>query len=306
MSQKQHSFLDPKGGGGGGGGSAGNQQSLTDNVEKNISTLSTLLSSRESPYIFTNNNDLTSGQQAATKSPVQQAPSRVVPNALHSNSSSLLTVKAGKRKTKRTTDSETPLLYSYTYDGGQKMADETVDGLGMAALSRRVSSISGSDLNLVKKNSLLNLDSQKTANNLNSRLNYSGSIKSTSTAGQSIRRPIIAMPPKKPAQQPASARSTLQAKVYNFLERPTGWLCFIYHFTVFISVLLCLIFSVLSTIETYSSRADKILFYMELFLVFFFGLEYIIRLWSAGCRSKFMGFKGRLKFARKPICLIGN
>lgn len=25
---------------------------------------------------------------------------------------------------------------------------------------------------------------------------------------------------------------TLQGKVYNFLERPTGWKCFIYHFTV--------------------------------------------------------------------------
>ncbi|KAK7107522.1 hypothetical protein V1264_015431 [Littorina saxatilis] len=27
-------------------------------------------------------------------------------------------------------------------------------------------------------------------------------------------------------------RVTLQVKVYNFLERPTGWKCFIYHFTV--------------------------------------------------------------------------
>lgn len=26
--------------------------------------------------------------------------------------------------------------------------------------------------------------------------------------------------------------SSLQVKVYNFLERPTGWKCFIYHFTV--------------------------------------------------------------------------
>merc|ERR1712024_381748 len=24
---------------------------------------------------------------------------------------------------------------------------------------------------------------------------------------------------------------TLQGKIYNFLERPTGWKCFIYHFT---------------------------------------------------------------------------
>lgn len=26
--------------------------------------------------------------------------------------------------------------------------------------------------------------------------------------------------------------TTMQAKVYNFLERPTGWGCFAYHFSV--------------------------------------------------------------------------
>lgn len=29
-------------------------------------------------------------------------------------------------------------------------------------------------------------------------------------------------------------KATIQAKVYNFLERPTGWKCFIYHFTVLV------------------------------------------------------------------------
>ena len=38
----------------------------------------------------------------------------------------------------------------------------------------------------------------------------------------------------------------------------------------------------------------------------FFGLEYMVRLWSAGCRSKYMGFKGRVRFARKPISIIGQ
>lgn len=44
----------------------------------------------------------------------------------------------------------------------------------------------------------------------------------------------------------------------------------------------------------------------EIFLVCFFGLEYVIRLWSAGCRSKYMGFRGRIRFARKPISIIGK
>lgn len=38
----------------------------------------------------------------------------------------------------------------------------------------------------------------------------------------------------------------------------------------------------------------------------FFGLEYSVRLWSAGCRSKYMGCMGRLRFIRKPICIIGK
>jgi potassium voltage-gated channel KQT-like subfamily protein 1 len=45
---------------------------------------------------------------------------------------------------------------------------------------------------------------------------------------------------------------------------------------------------------------------MELVLVLFFGVEYFVRLWAAGCRSKYMGGWGRFRFARKPICLIGK
>lgn len=99
-------------------------------------------------------------------------------------------------------------------------------------------------------------------------------------------------------------KATIQGKVYNFLERPTGWKCFIYHFTVFMMVLICLIFSVLSTIDQYEGFANATLFWMEIVLVVFFGAEYVVRLWSAGCRSKYIGLLGRFRFARKPISII--
>ncbi|XP_074907815.1 potassium voltage-gated channel subfamily KQT member 1-like isoform X14 [Buteo buteo] len=99
-------------------------------------------------------------------------------------------------------------------------------------------------------------------------------------------------------------KTSTQGDVYNFLERPSGWKCFIYHFTVFLLVLICLIFSVLSTIEHYSEFASGTLFWMEIVLVVFFGAEYVVRLWSAGCRSKYVGFQGRIRFARKPISII--
>ncbi|XP_024064946.2 potassium voltage-gated channel subfamily KQT member 1 [Terrapene carolina triunguis] len=107
----------------------------------------------------------------------------------------------------------------------------------------------------------------------------------------SIRRPLL-------------SRTNIQGRVYNFLERPTGWKCFVYHFTVFLIVLICLIFSVLSTIEQYATLATGTLFWMEIVLVVFFGTEYVVRLWSAGCRSKYVGLWGRLRFARKPISII--
>ena len=34
------------------------------------------------------------------------------------------------------------------------------------------------------------------------------------------------------ARSKTTIKTTIQGKVYNFLERPTGWKCFIYHFTV--------------------------------------------------------------------------
>ncbi|KAM4631431.1 potassium voltage-gated channel subfamily KQT member 1.1 [Polymixia lowei] len=104
--------------------------------------------------------------------------------------------------------------------------------------------------------------------------------------------------------RPVLTRAYFQGRVYNFLERPSGWKCFIYHFTVFLIVLACLILSVLSTIDQYQALAHVTLFWVEIVLVVFFGVEYVVRLWSAGCRSKYVGLWGRLRFARKPISII--
>ncbi|XP_075874275.1 potassium voltage-gated channel subfamily KQT member 1.1 isoform X2 [Nelusetta ayraudi] len=104
--------------------------------------------------------------------------------------------------------------------------------------------------------------------------------------------------------RPLLTRAYVQGRVYNFLERPSGWKCFAYHFTVFLIVLACLILSVLSTIDEYQALAHTTLFWVEIVLVVFFGMEYFVRLWSAGCRSKYVGIRGRLRFARKPISII--
>ncbi|XP_058160948.1 potassium voltage-gated channel subfamily KQT member 1 [Dasypus novemcinctus] len=120
-------------------------------------------------------------------------------------------------------------------------------------------------------------------------------------------RPPVSLDPRVSiysARRPVLARTHAQGRVYNFLERPTGWKCFVYHFAVFLIVLVCLVFSVLSTIEQYTALATGTLFWMEIVLVVFFGTEYVVRLWAAGCRSKYVGVWGRLRFARKPISII--
>ncbi len=71
-------------------------------------------------------------------------------------------------------------------------------------------------------------------------------------------------------------------------------------------MLVCLVLSVFSTIEKFSARLSIHVYWLEIFLVVFFGIEYALRLWSAGCRSKYMGASGRFRFARKPIAIIGK
>ncbi|XP_037104322.1 potassium voltage-gated channel subfamily KQT member 1.1 [Syngnathus acus] len=104
--------------------------------------------------------------------------------------------------------------------------------------------------------------------------------------------------------RPVLTHASLQTRVYNFLERPSGWKCFVYHFTVFLLIIACLILSILSTIPKSHDSVFPALFWVEIFVVVFLGLEYIVRLWSAGCRSIYVGFCGRLRFARKPIIII--
>ncbi|KAM9422734.1 potassium voltage-gated channel subfamily KQT member 1.1 isoform 9-T9 [Salvelinus alpinus] len=72
----------------------------------------------------------------------------------------------------------------------------------------------------------------------------------------------------------------------------------------FLIVLTCLVLSVLSTIGQYQALAHGTLFWVEIALVVLFSVEYGVRLWSAGCRSKYVGVWGRLRFARKPISII--
>ncbi|POI25231.1 hypothetical protein CIB84_011019, partial [Bambusicola thoracicus] len=42
----------------------------------------------------------------------------------------------------------------------------------------------------------------------------------------------------------------------------------------------------------------------ETFAIFIFGAEFALRIWAAGCCCRYKGWRGRLKFARKPLCML--
>ncbi|XP_037549162.1 potassium voltage-gated channel subfamily KQT member 4 [Nematolebias whitei] len=112
-------------------------------------------------------------------------------------------------------------------------------------------------------------------------------------------------PPGPRANASASSKRfrKLQNFLYNVLERPRGW-AFIYHAFIFLLVFSCLVLSVFSTIPDHQKFANQGLFILEFVMIVVFGLEYFIRVWAAGCCCRYRGWQGRLRFARKPFCVI--
>ncbi|XP_030278887.1 potassium voltage-gated channel, KQT-like subfamily, member 2a isoform X4 [Sparus aurata] len=106
----------------------------------------------------------------------------------------------------------------------------------------------------------------------------------------------------RPSKKNASYRK-LQNFLYNALERPRGW-AFIYHAYVFLLVFSCLILSVFATIREFKNSSESALYILEIVTIVVFGVEYIVRIWAAGCCCRYRGWRGRLKFARKPFCVI--
>ncbi|CAH2285947.1 potassium voltage-gated channel subfamily KQT member 3 [Pelobates cultripes] len=95
----------------------------------------------------------------------------------------------------------------------------------------------------------------------------------------------------------------IQTLIYDALERPRGW-ALLYHAFVFLIVLGCLILAILTTFREYEDVSGDWLLLLETFALVIFGAEFALRIWAAGCCCRYKGWKGRLKFARKPLCLL--
>uniref|UniRef100_A0A3Q1AUF5 Potassium voltage-gated channel, KQT-like subfamily, member 3 n=1 Tax=Amphiprion ocellaris TaxID=80972 RepID=A0A3Q1AUF5_AMPOC len=75
-------------------------------------------------------------------------------------------------------------------------------------------------------------------------------------------------------------------------------------FLKFLIVLGCLILAILTTFKEHEKTSAHWLVILETFAIFIFGAEFALRIWAAGCCCRYKGWRGRLKFARKPLCML--
>ncbi|XP_034470087.1 potassium voltage-gated channel subfamily KQT member 3 [Hippoglossus hippoglossus] len=107
----------------------------------------------------------------------------------------------------------------------------------------------------------------------------------------------------RPAKRNNIRRRRIQNLIYDVLERPRGW-ALLYHAFVFLIVLGCLILAILTTFREHEKVSAHWLVILETFAIFIFGAEFALRVWAAGCCCRYKGWRGRLKFARKPLCIL--
>ncbi|XP_053738852.1 potassium voltage-gated channel subfamily KQT member 3 isoform X1 [Synchiropus splendidus] len=107
----------------------------------------------------------------------------------------------------------------------------------------------------------------------------------------------------RPTKRTNIRRRRIQNQLYDALERPRGW-ALLYHAFVFLIVLGCLILAILTTFREHEKVSAHWLVVLETFAIFIFGAEFALRVWAAGCCCRYKGWRGRLKFARKPLCIL--
>ncbi|XP_056600305.1 potassium voltage-gated channel subfamily KQT member 3 isoform X1 [Triplophysa dalaica] len=107
----------------------------------------------------------------------------------------------------------------------------------------------------------------------------------------------------RPVKRNNLRKRRIQTLIYDALERPRGW-ALLYHAFVFLIVLGCLILSILTTFREHEKDSAHWLVILETFTIFIFGGEFGLRIWAAGCCCRYKGWRGRLKFARKPLCVL--
>ncbi len=96
----------------------------------------------------------------------------------------------------------------------------------------------------------------------------------------------------------------LKKELYNLFERPSGLSGFIYRLFTFTVIFGSIIIGALTTIESLDDWSFIVCYYYEIFVIIYFGLEYVLRVWSCCWKEAYQGVLGRLKFITRPLLII--
>lgn len=68
--------------------------------------------------------------------------------------------------------------------------------------------------------------------------------------------------------------------------------------------MICLVLHVFTSGSGNNDLAIKYLYYLELLIILIVSSELFLRIWSAGCRSRYQGWRGRLRFCGHFFCIL--
>jgi hypothetical protein len=113
------------------------------------------------------------------------------------------------------------------------ISNETYDECNLNITKTKSSSSLSKDMLATNEGSpfLSSNKSDKSSNDLKGSIT-NNDLNSTGSTKKLLPQMFNNLQPKKSLTLNQTPKSNIQAQVYNFLERPTGWKCFIYHFTV--------------------------------------------------------------------------
>ena len=107
-------------------------------------------------------------------------------------------------------------------------------------------------------------------------------------------------------KQPMSRYESCRKAIFHFMERPKSRIATLYHIMNFILIIVSMIMSVLSTIDTYEKDPFmvELVFCYEVGILCWFSVEYLLRVWASSYLSKYRGFGGKLRYMKTLYMLI--
>ena len=105
----------------------------------------------------------------------------------------------------------------------------------------------------------------------------------------------------KHAREPLLA---LRPKLYYFFERPVGFIGLLYRLFTFTIIIGSIITGALTTFQSMKKWSTVALYWYEIFATSYFGIEFLLRLWSSGHRTNQNGPNESLRFIFQPLMLV--